>query len=114
MKMLRITVPLNATNNNSILFILIFSLALFACTTEQTEPPELIQGHESSEMAHIKGGCYQMGSPKEEQDRSMNERQHQVCVKDFAIGKYEVTVGEFRKFVDTTGYRTDAERNAVS
>ncbi len=42
----------------------------------------------------------------------MNERQHMVCVKDFAIGKYEVTVGAFKKFVDATGYRTDAERNA--
>ena len=29
----------------------------------------------------------------------------------FRIGKYEVTVGQFRRFVEATGYRTDAERN---
>jgi len=30
--------------------------------------------------------------------------------KPFAIGVTEVTVGQFRKFVDATGYKTDAER----
>lgn len=34
---------------------------------------------------------------------------HEVCVDGFYIGKYEVTVGEFRRFVDATGYRTEAE-----
>ena len=30
----------------------------------------------------------------------------------FHMGKYEVTVSQFRRFVEATGYRTDAERNA--
>lgn len=30
--------------------------------------------------------------------------------KPFAIGTKEVTVGQFRKFVEATGYKTDAER----
>ena len=34
---------------------------------------------------------------------------HEVCVDDFSIARYEVTVGEFREFVKETGYRTDAE-----
>ena len=38
---------------------------------------------------------------------------YQVCVKDFALSKYEVTVREFRAFVAATGYRTDAERSTM-
>ena len=34
---------------------------------------------------------------------------HKVCVDDFYMGKYEVTVGEFRKFVKETEYRTESE-----
>ncbi|MDT8288054.1 MAG: formylglycine-generating enzyme family protein, partial [Elusimicrobiales bacterium] len=35
---------------------------------------------------------------------------HEVCVDGFAIGKYEVTVGEFRRFVESSGYQTEAEQ----
>jgi formylglycine-generating enzyme required for sulfatase activity len=51
-----------------------------------------------------------MGSPELEADRDDNEGpQHEVGVSGFYIGKYEVTVGEFRRFVEITGYRTTAE-----
>ncbi len=43
------------------------------------------------EMVAITGGCFQMGSPNSEPDRNDNERQHEVCVKAFEIGVYEVT-----------------------
>jgi formylglycine-generating enzyme required for sulfatase activity len=43
------------------------------------------------EMVAIKGGCFMMGSPDTEKDWRDDEKQHQVCVDDFAIGKYEVT-----------------------
>ena len=37
--------------------------------------------------------------------------QHQVTLtKSFGMGIYEVTRGQFRKFVDDAGYKTDAER----
>ena len=35
---------------------------------------------------------------------------HQVSVNQFAMGRYEITVGEFRQFVNATGYKTDAEK----
>ncbi|MCA9096669.1 MAG: SUMF1/EgtB/PvdO family nonheme iron enzyme, partial [Planctomycetaceae bacterium] len=46
-----------------------------------------------------------------ETDRDEDERQHEVCVTAFEIGKDEVTVGEFKRFVEATNHRTDAERN---
>ncbi|MEA3273773.1 MAG: SUMF1/EgtB/PvdO family nonheme iron enzyme [Pseudomonadota bacterium] len=62
-------------------------------------------------MVAIDGDCYQMGSPPNEEGREDDERQHKICVNGFRLGKYEVTVKEFRRFVEATGYRTDAERN---
>ena len=37
---------------------------------------------------------------------------HRVTIPAFRLGKYEVTVGQFRAFVVATGYLTYAERNA--
>lgn len=36
--------------------------------------------------------------------------QHNVKVQNFELGYYEVTVGQFRKFVEATAYLTEAER----
>lgn len=61
------------------------------------------------EFVRVKGGCYQMGDTLG--DGNPNEIPvHEVCVDDFYLGLYEVTVGQFRQFVDATGYRTEAER----
>ena len=63
-------------------------------------------------MVFVKGGCFQMGSPNGE-GRDEDEKQHPVCIeRDFALGRYEVTVGEFKRFVAATNYRTDAEKDA--
>ena len=48
------------------------------------------------EMVAIKGGCFMMGSPESNPDHQDNERQHEVCVKDFEIGKYEVTQAQWQ------------------
>jgi len=65
------------------------------------------------EMVSIPAGSFIMGSSPEEAGRSGNEGpSHQVSVGPFSMGRYEVTVGEFRQFVQETQYKTDAERNA--
>ncbi len=63
------------------------------------------------EMVLIRGGRFLMGSPAGEAGRRGDERQHEVRVGDFYLGKYEVTVDQFRQFVTATGYRTEAEGN---
>ena len=43
-------------------------------------------------------GCFDMGSPESEKDRSSNERLHRVCLNGFWIGATEVTNGQYRRF----------------
>jgi formylglycine-generating enzyme required for sulfatase activity len=64
------------------------------------------------DLVRIPAGCFQMGSPGSETGRDDDERQHRVCVSAFEMGQDEVTVGEFKRFVNVTGHRTDAEKNA--
>jgi sulfatase modifying factor 1 len=60
-------------------------------------------------MVRIPGGCFVMGSPDTEAGRESDERPHKVCVEEFSIGKYEVTVRQFRWFVQTSGHATGGE-----
>ena len=64
-----------------------------------------------SEMVSIPGGTFPMGDLSGEGDD--DERPvHSVTLLAFRLGRYEVTVDQFLRFVDASGYRTDAERNA--
>lgn len=62
------------------------------------------------EMVYIKGGTYTMGSPPNEFERYDGEAQRVVTVNDFYIGKYEVTLAQFKAFILDTGYKTDIEK----
>jgi len=64
------------------------------------------------EFVFVEGGCFQMGSPSSEKDRDRDEGPlHRVCVDDFFMGRYEVTVGQWREFIRSSSYRTEAERD---
>ena len=60
------------------------------------------------EMVVVPAGSFTMGSPPDEEDRDDDEGpQHRVTIsKPFAVGKYEVTRGEFAKFVAETYHST--------
>ena len=59
-------------------------------------------------MLGIPGGTFTMGSPANEQGRFDTEGpQHDVTVKAFALGKYNVTTEEFLLFLKDTGYRPE-------
>jgi formylglycine-generating enzyme required for sulfatase activity len=59
-------------------------------------------------MVLVQGGCFRMGDVFRDVPSS-EKPVHEVCVDDFYMGRYEVTVAEFRTFVQDTGYRTEAE-----
>ena len=57
-------------------------------------------------MVVVPEGEFLMGSPNDEKGRWDDEGpQRQVTIsKPFAVGKYEVTVGQFKAFIDATKY----------
>lgn len=63
----------------------------------------------------IPAGAYRMGSPESEKGRRPNERPLETVTLDraFLMGAHEVTVGQFRTFVESTGYQTEAERDGA-
>jgi len=58
------------------------------------------------EMVTVPSGSFLMGSPEDEPGRYSDEGpQHRVTIpQPFAVGKYEVTHGQFRAFVNATEY----------
>jgi formylglycine-generating enzyme required for sulfatase activity len=59
-------------------------------------------------MVVVPEGTFAMGSPADEKPRDANEGpQHQVRIgARFALGKFEVSVGQFAAFIADTGYAT--------
>ena len=62
------------------------------------------------ELVVVPAGTFLMGSPSYEAGRDENEGPvHQVTIgKPLAVGKYEVTVEEYGRFVSTTGYEGES------
>jgi formylglycine-generating enzyme required for sulfatase activity len=75
------------------------------------------------ELVPVRQGTFLMGSRESAQDlaplddlqaaRFRDEQpQHPVLIsRPFAMGRFEVTIDQFRRFVNEAGYRTDAERD---
>ncbi|MEA3277668.1 MAG: formylglycine-generating enzyme family protein [Pseudomonadota bacterium] len=60
-------------------------------------------------MIWLPGGTFRMGDGQgigQVRERPV----HEVTLSQFGAGKYPLTVGEFRRFVEATGYKTEAER----
>jgi len=75
-----------------------------------TQPPKTEPARAApADMVLVQAGTFKMGS---ENDGSDEKPVHEVYVDAFYMDLYEVTVGKFKKFVEATGYQTDAEKNA--
>ncbi|MFN0175254.1 MAG: SUMF1/EgtB/PvdO family nonheme iron enzyme [Saprospiraceae bacterium] len=78
---------------------------------EQTSPdslliPPTIPLKPDDNIVFIRGGTFLIGS--EDGDRN-EEPVHKVTIGDFYLGHTEVTVQEFKEFIDATQYQTTAE-----
>ncbi len=67
------------------------------------------------QLALIPAGRFIQGSPSSEESRDDDEVPHRVQItRPFYLGVHDVTVGQFRRFVENTGYRTDGEKNPAN
>jgi len=87
------------------------SFPLYAYERRKAENEPLHIHPTVPEMVFVEGGTFLMGCTSGQNDCFDHiTPAHQVVVNSFNIGKYPVTVGQFRKFVEATNYFTDAER----
>ena len=83
-----------------------------AARRESPVPRDTLKdGSAGPDLLRIPAGRFVMGSPPGEPGRADAEGpQREVSIgRDFALARFEVTVAEFRRFVDATGYTTRAE-----
>ncbi len=81
----------------------------------KTEPQDSIPGLSGMKFVSIPAGTFTMGSPPDEPGRQEGETPHRVTLtRPFHIQTTEVTVGQWRQFVDETGFKTEAEKVGYS
>lgn len=67
----------------------------------------------SMAFVRINPGRFTMGSPASETGRNDDETQHPVVLRDgYYMATTPVTVGQWKRFVAATGYRTEAEKGS--
>jgi formylglycine-generating enzyme required for sulfatase activity len=76
----------------------------------------LRSGGNAPDIVIIAAGSFLMGSNDRSKDASGHEKpQHRVTIKHgFGLGVREVSVAEFRQFIENSGYQTTAERTGKS
>ena len=82
---------------------LFISVMTFGCTTIFAQQTDVTMPN----MIPVEGGTFMMGNNAGSKDE---KPVHKVTLNSFYIGEYEVTLKDFRKFVNATGYKTDAEQ----
>ena len=75
--------------------------------------PKEITNSIGMKLVLIPAGEFLMGSPDSDKDAKADEKpQHRVRItRPFYLGATEVTVGQFRRVVETAGYQTEAEKD---
>jgi len=67
--------------------------------------------HDYTDEVFVKGGSFIMGK----ENQCFNSHfEHKVELRSFYMDRYEVTVNQFKKFVDETGYKTDADKRGYA
>src|SRR5258706_2226200 len=90
----------------SALLALVLAIAAGQAQSERIRPG----GGVLLNVVKIRAGSFEMGSPAGEAGRGPDEEQHRVTIaEDFWIGRTPVTRGQFARFVQETGHKTDAE-----
>ena len=104
------TMQLNDKRVVNSIAIILFLLLLSALTSVNAyQAGETFRDCETCpEMVVLPAGKFTMGSPEGERGRYDDEGpQYQVTIpKPFAVGKYEVTVGQYAEFIRETKHKT--------
>ncbi len=88
---------------------MLYFLWWLLCLNNDTKPNANQTGNflPLDNMVQIPAGKFTMGSNNAELDE---QPAHELSISSFYLCKYEVTVAEFKTFVEASGYQTDAEK----
>jgi formylglycine-generating enzyme required for sulfatase activity len=108
---------------------LLAATLLAACLgATHADDPRVVKDSEGHELLLLKAGEFMMGGAESAQavvgafpdarvsasDLADEYPRHKVRItKPFMLAKYEVTVAQFRRFTEATGYRTEAETDGT-
>lgn len=83
-----------------IFFYLLFCMTTVAFAAKEQQPKSAyIEPTTKMEFVNIPGGTFDMGSNEDKSAQPV----HQVTIKPFLLGRYEVTFEQYSKFCDATG-----------
>jgi len=78
-------------------------------------PITWVQPDTNITFVRLPKGCFNMGSPLNEKSRGDDEGPvHKVCLDSFWISKTEISIEQFKVFIDKTDYQTQAEKEGFS
>jgi sulfatase modifying factor 1 len=102
------TIEFSTQNINAkmkLLFIpLLVSAGLINCNQHTKSDKVIKQVHKPTiEWVSIPAGTFLMGSPENEPQRMVDEKQHRVTLSGFKMSKYETTFEQYDRFCDATG-----------
>lgn len=79
------------------------------------EDVQLVPGSIGPVMAFVQGGSFEMGCTSDQSNCDDDEYpSRMVQLQSYYMAKTELTVAEFKEFVETSGYKTIAEREGAS
>lgn len=97
---------------NFILMLALGALANGGCAAVEPATQATNDCADCPEMVQIPIGRFEMGATIDRGYGEMDGPAHLVQIqRPFALARHEVTVGEFRKFVSETGYRSEGKCN---
>jgi len=90
------------------------AVSALAATAPKPEPkPQINERSFAPALSRIRGGEFLMGCSAGDRSCEKYEKPAvQVQVSEYQISKTEVTVAQFKRFVNATGYVTDAEKHS--
>jgi sulfatase modifying factor 1 len=100
---------------HGLLVVFVCTFGLLPMSAQDNTYTETVNGV-SFKMVRVQGGTFTMGC-REEHDGycwDWDLPLHRVTLSNYSIGETEVTVGQFKVFIEKTGYETTAEKEGWS
>jgi formylglycine-generating enzyme len=66
------------------------------------------------ETVFVQGGTFDMGDVLDDNEETDEKPTHTVTLSSYSLGKYELTLAQFKVFIEATAYRTDADKEGNS